>query len=151
MNVSSSLDYLFNLSQMRHEKPLWLSQEVPRRFVVCLTDRKYRKGMIVSEQDNILSFSMEWLTLTGLDDKSKYKLAEYALASSQEFSSALFFTVDRELTTLWVYYRVMSSVDATTTVAQYDYARTALSHYIEQPIPWQVVLRSDWTFQQSIN
>ena len=81
-NSLSSLDALFEFSHSRHENPQWLSKGGLRSFAIRLTNGE-DAVLIVAERENVLNFSVRFLSLTDMDAKLRNKLCEIAMAGSR--------------------------------------------------------------------
>ena len=148
MTSSTSLDMLFEFSRSRHENPQWLSSGGLRSFAIRLTNGESAETLIVAEREDVLNFSVRCLNLMEMDDKTRYKLCEFAMIRNRSPREAVFFATDRGLSSLWVCYRAVNSHDLEDNFARYEYAYDQLRRRIDQPLNLLQLIETDKVYQE---
>jgi hypothetical protein len=144
----SSLDVLFDFAHSRQENPRWLSRGGLRSFAIQLTNGPKVESLIVTERENVLNFSIRCLSLADMDAKARYKLCEYAMIRNRSPYEAIFFATDRGLSSLWVCYRALGSLDPELNIERYEYAFEQLRHRIDQPLDLLQLLETEKVFEE---
>ncbi|MHB8625015.1 MAG: hypothetical protein ACYDBJ_07270 [Aggregatilineales bacterium] len=96
----------------------------------------------------MINFSVRCLTLTDLDEKTRYKLCEYAMVRNRSPREAVFFATDRGLSSLWVCYRALSSSEPEDDFGRYVYAYDQLRRRIDQPLNLLELLETEKIYQE---
>lgn len=143
----AALDTLFDFSHSRKEAPRWLCNQGLRAFVVSQPPAESPQPLIVTEREHVINFSTRWLSMADLDNKTRYRLCEYALIRNRSPYDVTFLASDCGLTALWRCYRTLISADMENNLVHYMVAIKQLSRYIGRPERLFALLTEDGLFQ----